>query len=568
MHRQVKNAMIKINLREKIRQVRDQKPLILIDMFGFTTMWCKKSFKETLCGGRTEVFHLWITNFIRELVAAGARLIFIEDYYTPIEEYETWLQLAEKKYQAGIELIDLVETEPSLHELSRSQIAFANFSNINKIYMAIFWKIAKKFGEVAYIDNLTRALASYAFEKNAFAILTDREDFLAFNGEFKLWNLKHLDFKTFETIEYDKRALQHSVNLSPRQFHLLAAMTIHESVTIEDVTQLKEIFHCDDDQLLNNVAQYIRISTSEIPNDDEVFAVALALNEDEDRSVSLRNAYNYYNQPNVYKDDKQDDEFSTKLLDVGEYMSYLVFKNCQTYYTILIEDLRKDDIPFWIPKQLSMLQKFFGIILFHETKTDAPVTRRVITKFSHETPYEALDLPVIFPPFEVPPLNELLLTPRKLEPEELENKLKILNWVLDLNLTKDQIMKMPLKYVISAISVLLMVKNFNLELKEADVFILSCYKATSVSDDFKPPSQLNPRAFRLVFLFARVSSNVRRALDFMGYHQVMENFIFDGYLFHVNYNRMTMAAHDERFIGIQEVPESMKLYESLYPREN
>lgn len=104
-------------------------------------------------------------------------------------------------------------------------------------------------------------------------------------------------------------------------------------------------------------------------------------------------------------------------------------------------------------------------------------------------------------------------------------------------------------------------QNNCLRMNEADILTLACYKSKDTATKIAAPYTVNPRAFRITYLYERLFDQIRRGFFIVGY-KVPDEIQFDGYIFHAMYNDMMKNQTKERLPEMKKVPKAMTHYES------
>ena len=89
---------------------------------------------------------------------------------------------------------------------------------------------------------------------------------------------------------------------------------------------------------------------------------------------------------------------------------------------------------------------------------------------------------------------------------------------------------------------------------------MACHKSKEAPTNTAAPYTLNPRAFRIAFLYQRLFDQIRRGFFIVGY-KVPDEIQFDGYVFHTLYNEMSKAHSKERLTETKKVSSAMTHYE-------
>lgn len=211
---------------------------------------------EMLCGGSSNEFDRAMENWFIRLKKCGAELVFIQD--VGIDKEDRWIERRNKDFQDYLEIYKDIENKKSLADL---KIEMENFKWGWKVSPNLA-PIASKYGKYLFArvgQARDREIAIYAKRHNAMAIFSADTDFLIFEGDWKFWNLKNLDFEEFTAMEYDRSAIDELLSLSAQHRPMLATL-LENDFTKGFSKELGE-FYCrlgDPRKKIANVANFIR----------------------------------------------------------------------------------------------------------------------------------------------------------------------------------------------------------------------------------------------------------------------------------------------------------------------
>lgn len=218
---------------------------------------CAQDLAGLLCGGRYNKVAFTLEFFFTKLKNFGAQLVFYKD--GPVQEIKTatWLQRQDRKYRDTMQIIDCIEQERYPMKLEDLVNKFRN--TISAITEYPFQRIAKQYGTVhtAMDRECDQELAAYATANQALAVISNDTDFLIFEGNWRLWSSKDIDFQKFSTYEYNRTALVQSLQLNYKQMALFATLGGNDIVQYEEVRAF-HIHLCQNNKKFYNLANYVR----------------------------------------------------------------------------------------------------------------------------------------------------------------------------------------------------------------------------------------------------------------------------------------------------------------------
>lgn len=184
-------------------------------------------------------------------------------------------------------------------------------------------------------------------------------------------------------------------------------------------------------------------------------------------------------------------------------------------FSLVFFDLRQNDMPSYFNLSASMFQRQAGIVLMHSSTPDAKLP--VYTRLNHSQSYTKIFVPSVKPKFNIPTLDELYSD----DPSFDDDRFKLLKWTLSFEskyLKAFDFQNYPDNYLLDSLTITFMLKQGIISLKEADLFIwtIKNVENRTIPDGLEPPAILDPRAFRLAFLYVRLFSNVARSIEVCG----------------------------------------------------
>lgn len=206
--------------------------------------------------------------------------------------------------------------------------------------------------------------------------------------------------------------------------------------------------------------------------------------------------------------------------------------NAPFMFSLIYYDLRQN-MPYY-DIAVPMFQRQAGIILQPKQSTAAAVDLSVYCKRYHDDVHRQLIIAPIYPPFEVPPLEELFSSSSEWD----HVRFKLLKWTIHWNNLKSfDLENIPALYFADILSILFMKYNNTITKKEADIILwtIKIANQAKVPEQIAAPTTVDPRAFRLAFLYPKVYSNILRSIEVCGLKKYLKPINFDGVYFHHQY---------------------------------
>uniref|UniRef100_A0A2M4AJU0 Constitutive coactivator of peroxisome proliferator-activated receptor gamma n=1 Tax=Anopheles triannulatus TaxID=58253 RepID=A0A2M4AJU0_9DIPT len=520
MNKHLKNGVYRVWMLREIRKAAkgSRQPLVVIDLMALFELFCFDR-KSTLCGSRVRVIEQEADEFFRRLTEAGARLVFFYDGPPQQIKLETWTKRQHLKYENMIAIIDAVDQGVPLQQIA------------NKFYGAIpnntcikLNRIASKHGPVitAYSAECDQELAVYAKQHKAFAIITNDTDFLIYEGDWHLWSVQDINLGTLETLEYDRNALRRELDLSWPGMALWATLGGNDFFQYDTVVP----FHnsLQGNNKFGKLAQYVRSLpiangfnkgiTQQIVQ--RVYA-GQPIPENAEECL-MQSVYFYSTNPALLK--RPMDPMEAFLIEEEHTFVLSILKGTAHNCTIQFFDFRSSELGNYFDIIVPLIARTAGIILFHRQHERKDVT--ILSKRGHLEPYAAHTIPAIFPTDIIPPhVMELLSQDVSLQEALMQKKLQLLRWVCSDDVDDGMLQALPARLVTTVLTLVTLVRNDALLLFEADLLLTIVNDELNGGINSNPtieryPVRVDPRAFRVGFLFQKVYSHIARTAKSIG----------------------------------------------------
>lgn len=183
--------------------------------------------KEKVLGFHLNTFQEELEEFLKKLVDQGAKLIFVFKKNQYLEA--DFSDKTELEYQNSCEILNVMEI---LKDFDSIIHYFENHSKFyfppNQQILLMMMETAKKYGTIQGMESTgckpSTAHARIANQMNAMAIIGLDTYYLFYGGTWKFWSDGDLDMKSMTILEYDKKVILKSLNLTTDQVPLFVVL--------------------------------------------------------------------------------------------------------------------------------------------------------------------------------------------------------------------------------------------------------------------------------------------------------------------------------------------------------
>ncbi|XP_058056291.1 uncharacterized protein LOC131207682 [Anopheles bellator] len=550
MKREVQNGAHYIQILREISnsaEQHDRKPLILIDLMALHELF-KGDNCSVLCGSQVMLCEQQAAQFFSQLVESGAELVFFWDGNVQANKYDTWLERQNDKYTRMITVIDAINQGQPLQ-----RIATKHSFNIPPNTCLQLKRIAESYGRVivSIHAECDQELAAYALEHEALAIISNDTDFLIFNGCWQIWSA-NIDLKTLRTLAFSKDALRWKLKLSIPAMAIWATLAGNDFYNYE---QLKPFHDGLGQAKFLKLAQYVRTLPVVERFDDNVIQQVLRCvykrRRIPDQAVTwFRQSLDFYiNDTQMRHRSKPPlDPIETFLLQESQHFVVGVLNGAPHNSTLFFFDYRSNDLGSYFDIVVPIIAKIAGIILYHRQHERGHIT--VVAKKGHQESYAQHNIAAVFPcDLAVPHFTDLLSRDDTMMAALLERKLQLLRWVCSDVVDDNSLAAVPHGLMVTVLTLVRLVECRIVRVFEADLLLLIAHELQTnqfVPSQEQCPTQLNPRAFRVGFLFQKVYQEISRAAQSIGLSSdYRPSTPYDGYRFHNNYDKFQNSQTDE-----------------------
>lgn len=445
-----------------------------------------------------------------DITSLNVDLVFYLDGAIQDTKFATWAKRQNMKYLSNLDIMDQIYDEIPLRDIVRK---YGSLVYTNTMLSAIEAS-CKKFGQLYYaVDKeCDFEIGQFAYgNPQVLAIFSNDTDFLIFPGNFRYFSTKDLNFSSLKTKEFDRKLFHDHLQLTNFQRAIFATIAGNDIVPVRDLQNFHVHFGFTNKKKIPAIANYIKLNFSNMK------ILSLVVNfvaKDIYGNGYEKFVHKITNSIKSYQVEKceQIPENPTKIfLRQHHIFTYNVLNELPMNFSLVFVDLRQNDWPTYHELTVPMFQRQAGVALAH-----SKVTRvKIYTKLSHIKKYSKLVLPPTLPPFAIPELEHIFGDDSDLDGLRHD----LLKWTIDQDKLKDfDLEKIPENYMIEILTIVYMKQKGIITDKEADLLLWTAKNVENgtISKALQAPPELNPRAFRIAFLYARLFANVSRSVEVCG----------------------------------------------------
>lgn len=385
------------------------------------------------------------------------------------------------------------------------------------IYTNIFLNViedsCKKYGQLRYaVDyECDKELARFAYQNpRVLAVFSNDSDFMIFPGEWRYFSIKDLDFKDLlHTKEFNRKALREYLKLNTREMAIFATLAGNDIIRIEELRKFQERFGLVPKTKFRTISYYIRKTIGNM----EHHSVLQFLGHEIFGSTQHTYIGRINDSINSYNVTDGIESVNSDQLKQHNLFTYNVIEGSPLQFTLTFFDLRKNDMKRYDELSIPMLQRQAGILFLQESRPDQKV--KIQTKTTHAGQYsEFLVVPEI-PVIQVPSREQLCSDNSEID----DTRYALLKWSINWEkLQPFHLQEIPSNYMIAILTILFMKYEGVIDDKEADIFLWTIKNSENelVPMNLPAPKRLDPRAFRLAFLYVKLFANVARSIEVCG----------------------------------------------------
>lgn len=492
-----------------------QKPILIFDVMSFVKLLCNKFKIEIFCGGRNWMYTEYLNKLFAGFLQLNVELVFILDGFVQNEKYETWAQRQNKKYHRQIKIMNMVNDEMDSSDILKK---FDGDFYTNTV-LGVIEESCKKFGTLIYAvdEECDQEIARLAMTiPRVMGVFSDDTDYLIFSGTWHYYSTKFIDAKKFTTKCYSRSQLRKHFHLNSYQLAMFATFVGNDFVRVSELRmfhkRLMNNSQFENKDLLQRIAKLIRKHSQTYHDSHSMiasFARLIFQIDDPGYVAKLEKSINFYRVQGGLKSPV--DNF---LLRNHNIFTYNVLNENPINFSLVFSDLRMGDLKNYLELALPMFQRQAGAIL----KMNSIEVRKLLicSKATHSSNYMKIETYPVFPDFEdIPSMYQIMSN----DPKYDNYRFAILKWTIDWNKLKDfNIEILPDEYVMDLLTIIFLKQRGVVSWKESDILLWTVKNVNNkmIPKSLKPPRRVDPRAFRIVFLYGRTYANIARCIEVAG----------------------------------------------------
>ncbi|XP_001843855.2 uncharacterized protein LOC6033400 [Culex quinquefasciatus] len=530
-------------MRAEIRKY-DGTPTIVIYYRSLFEPLNQRDWAGTLCGGRYELAFQIMDRFLKRLTQLGAKLVFFGT--GPSRRADRITKDSNRKYhEYWLKIVDLVDKGTEIDKICKGHIP----DNTNYPVKLL----AKRYGQfrVPTEGDCKKEMVAYAQSVGALAIISNNSDFMIFEGSWRFWCSKRIDFEKLTAEEFDRSAVRQHLGLQTiQQMAILSTLASGNVFLRSEETFSFLAGHSNSPEgKLGSVAEFVRR-----PHDDvlvDIFGLAANAGDLRER---FQKGLDFYGTEGSLSDG----------LDLNLFKEQ-DFHKMWTGFPIEIIDCRvelRHDGPSYLTLSIRLLLRAAAIIGYHRQPKHTDHEFLLFKK--HDSDYTEEIHPLTFPQHVVPPTLEAMFSEDPATRVNLaDTKLQLYSWIISDSLDHRQLASIPPKLMPTVAAIYLLAEAQLIDLFEADLLLEVAYQIAFQAYDMfriRYPKRLDPRAFRVALFYATICRYTTKALTAVGLDtcQYPGYPLFDGVLFHNLYRKWA------RGLGEIETIEQWRIYADIF----
>lgn len=559
VRKKMPNGCVPVDIRSEIRSAKTSTTLVL-DLQSLYEPACQSDLAGLLCGGRYELAFQIVEGFLRELEKLKVRMVFFnEGVFKKSRSQGVWYARYDRNYERELRIIDDVDKGVELGAL-----VARHYGKIPCDYMYPLKILAKRYGEIRYAvaGETKKEMVAYANSVNALAIVSNNSDLMIFRGGWRFWSSKDLNFQKLTTREFNRIALRATLGLDESQLALFATFASNNGFIKSDELDTFNRRHSFNPYNPRVLAEFVRKPRTDLLV--EAFGPAASGGDLQKR---FQKSLEFYGSDHIQQEQNLSDEPMLEFLNKhGKPFLCKIWIGYPSNYALSFIDLRNDGFGSEYPNLSRKINlREAAIAVYHRRDHPDHQSRKLIHKTSHEERYTEKTYKLVFPTHLNPPtLQDLLSIDPNIHAKLSDTKLQLYAWIISDSLTYNQLKQIPPKLMPTLATIYFLVEHQVIELFEADLLLQVAHDVINKSfnlGSIQYPKNLNPRAFRVAFLYRGIGQQVLKALNVVGLESWQEYPTypqFDGVWFHNLYNKW---AGGER--NLEQIKQ-WRIYENIF----
>lgn len=422
-------------------------------------------------------------------------------------------------YKAALQLLDNIQTIQEFDKLLEN--SKLNRYPFNVMVTLCMIQSAEKYGKVYGFDSVKHPpsilMAEFATKEKCSWILGLSTFKFLLPGDWKIWSDQKLDMENMTVLEINKDAILEHFQIN--HHHAPLFFTFADKLECKENMKRKASNHFGSVSKFKTVARFIRGFHFPLTEDSFIYMATRIFGENYDPSfiecVKKSIEKHSIDMVETTKPKIADIDNDTLEKMKNDFMSFaeeILFNHKPIFFSPVFMDLNSPDMENFNSLVLPLIQKTAGILLKDSSDRE---TREVVMLDSQEMKFLKYPLEIIYPDFEVPSLNEML----KGNMSTLQ-KMKMLYWIMDLELSDLEIPCMTEDYTVDCMILMYLVKKNSLTILDARCILKTIADTRSkvipveISTDY--PKKVNSRALRCTFLYSKMYLIVNSCLSCIG----------------------------------------------------
>lgn len=544
----VPNGYFRVNIGQEIQHWQNHnngQAVIVFDVMALLNITLQSNI-DIVLGGRHHLVLSKYDNFFRELKRNHqTELVFFCDGRVQQNKNDVWIKRQNEKYVKMINIFDKIEESNGSLEFV-NEIRNDDFPGLTTTIHGLV-NVCRKHGEFKLEMNVEcdTELARFATLNNAVAVIADDTDFLIYEGNWKYWSARCLNFNQLTTMEYCRPALRVALGLAPKQLPIFATLAGNDVIQHDLVQPFHRRLRLNRHDRFDKLARFVRC------NKTDVGSISLAIfGSTEEQFVSLvQESISTYNIN--YETTPEKDLLTEK--SAFETCFYTFMNGLPHNITLMFSDLRRGDFLSYYDIFMPIVKRQIGFVRQH--KNSEEYKQIIVTKIDHNQSYKEFSIAPDYPKMELPGLLDITFDTKN---EHLNTiRFDVLAWLIFGDDRTLQIEKIPANYmvVVSALKYLLNINQITIT--EADAVLLCVHKVhqKAVPVDISPPDKVTTRSIMASHLYSRMHNTILICFKFVGLERFIDYVVFDGPFFMVLNERLSSQSETEYNRTIAEIGE-------------
>jgi hypothetical protein len=467
-----------------------------------------------ICGYQLNYVKFLFENFLVVLQNAGAELIFVVKKGNTLDP--EYLKRRLNDYKDSCRVVKSINAVRLFHKLEKS---FRKSCPYNVLILVAMIQSAEKFGKVYSTTSAevkSSVLQIDIAEKLQVDFMLGLDTYLFFTkankGNVRIWSDEGFNLRKMDVRELDRDKIIAHFGLSCEQMPLFAVLAGDLQSEHCNVRKMANFFGIDK---FNNIANFVK--NLKFPLTDEklqsiahsIFGAKCDDNITADFKKSLAQ---FELKPSIKC------EIDAEILDTitNDFMNFgeeILTNNMPILITPVYLDLSCNDMMNLNDLVVPWIQKTAGILFKSMAKNDSELEILLLEKDTDKN-FTKKKFDVIYPAFEVPSLKSLLNG----EMSTID-KMKILSWLLELNINFSDLIILDEKDLVDALILIYLIKKKSLSLLDARCLLKTIYESRQVEAleySTEYPEKINGRALRCTYLYGKMFMILHSCLACLG----------------------------------------------------